>query len=679
MPDGTQIDRWPRRKRFRKSPKPGGTSEQDAFEKYHRMFIANKFARLTNADPSDRDKWIKILPNDYKSIPGIHHFVRSINLVYVVRKKHTEFGRLIIDFSMKKLLMNLGSNSRISSGRRRVMFLCTMSRFISKVRAQLCDALSKRELRALELAAAGLSIPTQSRRDCDLGNTSRVLIHIEAVDHGDVIIIATIDIRKAYLQFLIREDARDHLGYLFQPSHGTPQFAQMNVAMFGLASSGYIACTMMWTILEMFLQGHPEYTPYMTIFVDDVIFVGPRRFVTPAYDDFSHWLEYVGFNVGDCQRPGRDITADPNSNPHTDSTCGEGLGWELDTQANNGFGSMRLSGWKLTNLREIFDKISMCKPKAPISLSLDELSSVIGRGIHLRVYGSTPMPSTLHLQKVERAWRSQSKKNGLIYHNQVGFRQLKALKKIMLEPIPIVTELGIGLGDRLLAYTDSCDTCAGGHEPGFERMWFAYRDEINIKMLIHFGEGTSVIMGLMQAMGHRTHKTNRKHMLVYNDNENVVITINKGRAGKPSLEPWSNLLFSLCRRYNISISAIWLGSGTNEISDFASRIIKSKEHALKDKAIKLANTASLDTQPHLFLSHSPGTDPSSSDQYAARLVEIRFIDKLDMGPIGGPRLAPPPLHVTPPPVTNTCRWDRARNRALPMSLKRFLFQLKRFS
>jgi len=288
--------------------------------------------------------------------------------------------------------------------------------------------------------------------------------------------------------------------------------------------------------------------------VDDVLFVGPRKAVCTAFEKFAQWIQYMGFDLGDTQRPDR-----------KNATRGEALGWIIDTRAFNGCGSIELSGWKVESLHNTLDRAKVMKPGDREYFSLDEIAATVGRAIHVRTYTQQCIPSLIHLQKVEFAWRASKLAGGIIQYGQLAFNTMLELLDVIFKPCILLGTSVIPMGDRLLIYTDSSNTCTGGHEPGYPEMWYSFRDELNRKLIIAFGEGTSVIIGLLQAMKHRRVKNIRRHLIVYNDNEIVVATINKHRPGKASSEPWAAYLFGLCRNFNIVIQAIWLNTTENKI------------------------------------------------------------------------------------------------------------------
>ena len=88
-----------------------------------------------------------------------------------------------------------------------------MSAFLAKVQKQVANLLHATPVEKRSIQRSD----DDDERECD-------------------IIIATIDIRKAYLQFLIRDSDRKHLGYYIESLDGEKEFYRLRVAMFGLAS-----------------------------------------------------------------------------------------------------------------------------------------------------------------------------------------------------------------------------------------------------------------------------------------------------------------------------------------------------------------------------------------------------------------------------------------------------------
>ncbi len=96
-------------------------------------------------------------------------------------------------------------------------------------------------------------------------------------------------------------------------------------------------------------------------------------------------------------------------------------------------------------------------------------------------------------------------------------------------------------------------------------------------------------------------KTNRKHVLVYNDNEGVCATINNGRARNPVMQLWAEQLFCLCRQWNIIIQAVWLGTDVNFIADQCSRIHEYGENSVLNNVQKKLRDCAADILPHMSL------------------------------------------------------------------------------
>jgi hypothetical protein len=469
-------------------------------------------------------------------------YIRCRCTSYMVPARGNPVGRLIMDYTMRKLTDSNGANSMLEDDD------CS-TELIPRVRVKLL--MGQRLCR--------------EQRD---GNYAHL------IQEG------CIDIKSYFMNFPIHVLSRPLLGFMYRNKvTNRMEHARGTRAMFGLKMSPKLCCTYSAAVWSFASMCWPDrFQDNSMCYVDDnsIMTLGPDAATT--YHRYAQSIHYFGLPLGLSTEIGL--------------SC-ESFGWKWVWEDYKNW--FYVAGYKRPKMEQRLQQ--MCRTEhggAPkLRLTLEHMNKLLGRLTYCRQMATRPVPTVKAMQMLRRELTLDKKsfqecfdikkpgqmrrarffqvwKHGMPVGNDNEIRrEAEHVLQWLVEGMPVERFRNIPEENRYVFYCDSSDDTLAGWWVHMATAWIVPLGSVLAGIHIT-GKETLAVVESLTVFGESA-PPGPKFCLGFVDNSAVVQISEKGRAKTIGMALCHDAVLQVLRKYDIVLQINWISTVNNHLADKCTR------------------------------------------------------------------------------------------------------------